>query len=107
MNKWRQNLSPEQLHERIARLEIELTRLKAEVIPQLEAKNAALDREFMEFVKIVEGHIGSATEAMADIHTALWPVVYRVFPGTAEADGAIQKILEAQRGSKKRADKPE
>lgn len=102
MNALRRDPSLQELFDRIIQLEGEIVRLKRKVIAPLQAENQALTAKYEDLFKALKLEAESTTSNFATIHAALWPVVYKVFPGAAQADRALFKILDSQKKKDKR-----
>lgn len=86
------HLTLSELHERIIGLEREACFLKKQ-ISTLNATLADLGGAFKAEVDNTSDHFKSVYQYLADIHDQLWPLVRKVFPGSAAAQQQIKQII--------------
>jgi hypothetical protein len=101
MSMLRRDPSLQELFDRIIQLENEVARLKQDVIAPLKAENKALSHKYEDLWKAFKLEVENTTEHLDTLGVALWPVVYKVFPGAAKADRAFFKILDSRKKNKK------
>ena len=79
-----------QLEGRIARLEKQQVRTKS-----LQAQLADLGSAFKLNVTDNSDHIQAIYQYLADIHDQLWPLVRKVFPGSAKTQNQIAGVMKS------------
>jgi hypothetical protein len=91
------DLTPQELLERIVQLESRfayIDRQKAE-IKALKAEVADLGAAFKSNVADGTDHFKSIYQYLAEIHEQLWPLVRKVFPGSATTQTQIATIMKS------------
>jgi hypothetical protein len=108
MNALRRDPSLQELFDRIIHLENQMVRLREDVIAPLQAENEALRGGLKDLREALETESESTSQHLGTIQEALWPVVYKVFPGIAEGHREIFAFMEKNGPDKDEPkDKPE
>ena len=95
MVKPHEDPSPNELLDRIVRLENRTARLQAQVSDLMAAAKVQ--------VEAYKYQTDSTADHIIEIHDLLWPLVHRVFPGFARAKKQIDAIVNLPRSSDSRS----
>ncbi|MBV9203056.1 MAG: hypothetical protein JOY83_25610 [Alphaproteobacteria bacterium] len=84
--------SPNELLERIVRLEAKVAQL-GHAQAKTATTTAKLTKDFQSEVNSTTDHFKSIYQYLADIHDQLWPLVHKVFPGSTKTQNQIANII--------------
>jgi hypothetical protein len=101
MNALRRDPSLQELFDRIIHLENQMVRLREDVIAPLQAENAVLRRDLNGLWEALKTEAESTSQHLGTIQEALWPVVYKVFPGIAKGHREVFAFLDKYDPDKK------
>jgi hypothetical protein len=94
MSELRPDPTPQQLFDRILRLEAEVARLKLTEISALKAENESIKTAIHGLWEALKSEVANTTEHFGDIRDYLWPLVHKVFPRVADDHLKIARIIK-------------
>jgi hypothetical protein len=92
MSELRKDPTPQQLFDRIIRLEAENSRLKKD-LSAISSRVDEINNAFCREVANTTLHIKDIHGLFKEIHDYLWPLVHKIFPGWAQDKKAIDEII--------------